>query len=72
MDLKQILARQPGPEVNEQLLVYQRSLKEKTKKMKVWRPVAWCDSELQYQLGRTLQQTPSLNKRCSPRMAKSN
>lgn len=34
MELKQILARQPGPEVAEQLGVYQQTLKEKTKQMK--------------------------------------
>ena len=35
MELKQILARQPGPEVAEQLSIYQQTLKEKTKQMKV-------------------------------------
>ena len=35
IELKQILARQPGPEVAEQLQIYQGSLKEKTKQMKV-------------------------------------
>lgn len=34
MELKQILARQPGPEVAEQLGIYQQTLKEKTKQMK--------------------------------------
>lgn len=34
IELKQILARQPGPEVAEQLQIYQGSLKEKTKQMK--------------------------------------
>lgn len=34
IELKQILARQPGPEVAEQLSVYQQNLKEKTKQMK--------------------------------------
>ncbi|XP_003384298.1 PREDICTED: cilia- and flagella-associated protein 58-like [Amphimedon queenslandica] len=34
MDLKQILQRQPGPEVAEQLQIYQQTLKEKTKQMK--------------------------------------
>jgi len=34
MELKQILARQPGPEVAEQLQIYQQTLKEKTKQMK--------------------------------------
>merc|ERR1719462_622990 len=33
MELKQILARQPGPEVAEQLSVYQQNLKTKTKQM---------------------------------------
>ena len=33
MELKQILARQPGPEVAEQLSVYQQNLKVKTKQM---------------------------------------
>ncbi len=35
MELKQILQRQPGPEVAEQLQIYQQALKEKTKQMKV-------------------------------------
>ena len=35
MELKQILARQPGPEVAEQLSMYQSTAKEKTKQMKV-------------------------------------
>lgn len=34
MELKNILARQPGPEVAEQLSVYQQNLKEKTRQMK--------------------------------------
>lgn len=34
MELKQILQRQPGPEVAEQLQIYQQTLKEKTKQMK--------------------------------------
>lgn len=36
LELKHILARQPGPEVAEQLQIYQQTLKEKTKQMKVW------------------------------------
>ena len=36
MELKQILQRQPGPEVAEQLQIYQQTLKEKTKQMKVY------------------------------------
>ena len=35
IELKQILARQPGPEVAEQLSIYQQNLKEKTRQMKV-------------------------------------
>lgn len=35
VELKHILARQPGPEVAEQLTIYQQTLKEKTKQMKV-------------------------------------
>ena len=35
LELKHILARQPGPEVAEQLQIYQQTLKEKTKQMKV-------------------------------------
>lgn len=35
MELKQILQRQPGPEVAEQLQIYQQTLKEKTKQLKV-------------------------------------
>lgn len=34
VELKNILARQPGPEVAEQLVLYQHSLKEKTRQMK--------------------------------------
>jgi len=34
LELKNILARQPGPEVSEQLNVYQSSLREKTRQMK--------------------------------------
>lgn len=34
LELKHILARQPGPEVAEQLQIYQQTLKEKTKQMK--------------------------------------
>src|SRR6185312_6657854 len=34
VDLKNILARQPGPEIAEQLSVYRHSLKEKTRQMK--------------------------------------
>jgi len=37
MEMKQVLQRQPGPEVAEQLHIYQQSLKEKTKQMKVHR-----------------------------------
>ena len=33
-ELKGILARQPGPEVAEQLTVYQQNLKQKTRQMK--------------------------------------
>ena len=36
MELKHILARQPGPEVAEQLQTYQATLKEKTRQMKVY------------------------------------
>ena len=36
VELKHILARQPGPEVAEQLQIYQQTLKEKTKQMKVF------------------------------------
>lgn len=35
-ELKQMLARQPGPEVAEQVSVYQSTLKEKTKQLKVF------------------------------------
>jgi len=34
-ELKHILARQPGPEVAEQLAIYQQTLKQKTKQLKV-------------------------------------
>ena len=35
LELKHILARQPGPEVAEQLQIYQGTLKDKSKQMKV-------------------------------------
>ena len=34
IELKNLLARQPGPEVAEQLSIYQQNLKEKTRQMK--------------------------------------
>lgn len=34
VELKQILARQPGPEVAEQINLYQQTLKDKTKQLK--------------------------------------
>merc|ERR1711918_47991 len=34
VELKDILARQPGPEVAEQLSIYQQNLREKTRQMK--------------------------------------
>merc|ERR1712202_93057 len=34
VELKHILARQPGPEVTEQLRIYQETLRTKTKQMK--------------------------------------
>ena len=44
MELKHILARQPGPEVAEQLQIYQQTLKEKTKQMKVTHVNVWTPS----------------------------
>lgn len=35
MELKHILARQPGPEAAEQLQLYRHTLREKTKQLKV-------------------------------------
>jgi len=34
LEIKKVLARQPGPEVSEQLAVYQSGIKEKSKQMK--------------------------------------
>ncbi len=34
LELKQLLARQPGPEVSEQLQIYQQSLKDKTRQLR--------------------------------------
>ena len=34
MELKNILARQPGPEVAEQLHIYQQNLRDKARQMK--------------------------------------
>jgi len=41
MELKHILARQPGPEVAEQLRIYQETLRGKTKQMKVGKDLVW-------------------------------
>jgi len=46
MELKHILARQPGPEVAEQLQTYQATLKEKTRQMKVSSSCCCCISTL--------------------------
>lgn len=35
VELKHILARQPGPEAAEQLQIYRQTLREKTKQLKV-------------------------------------
>lgn len=35
MELKHILARQPGPEAAEQLQIYRKTLREKSKQLKV-------------------------------------
>lgn len=35
MELKHVLARQPGPEAAEQLQLYRHTLREKTKQLKV-------------------------------------
>ncbi len=37
MELKQVMQRQPGPEVAEQLQIYQQTLKDKTKQLKASR-----------------------------------
>ena len=42
VELKHILARQPGPEVAEQLQIYQQTLKDKTKQLKVGITVHSC------------------------------
>lgn len=41
MELKQLMQRQPGPEVAEQLQIYQHTLKEKTKQMKASIPLLY-------------------------------
>ena len=35
LELKEVLARQPGPEVAEQLQVYQQAVKDKTRQLQV-------------------------------------
>lgn len=35
VELKQVLARQPGPEIAEQLVIYENSLRDKLAAMKV-------------------------------------
>ena len=36
VELREILARQPGPEVVEQLAEFKNALRHKTKQLKVW------------------------------------
>ncbi|XP_035262172.1 cilia- and flagella-associated protein 58 isoform X1 [Anguilla anguilla] len=48
VELKHILARQPGPEVAEQLQVYQHALREKTKQLKALSSeLSMCESQTQ-------------------------
>ncbi|KAG5855707.1 hypothetical protein ANANG_G00051960 [Anguilla anguilla] len=48
VELKHILARQPGPEVAEQLQVYQHALREKTKQLKALSSeLSMCESQSQ-------------------------
>ncbi|KAF5909199.1 cilia- and flagella-associated protein 58, partial [Clarias magur] len=48
VELKHILARQPGPEAAEQLQIYQQTLKEKTKQLKALSSeLNMCDSQAQ-------------------------
>ncbi len=46
VELKHILARQPGPEVAEQMQIYQQTMKEKTKQMKVPFDEIYCSRNL--------------------------
>ena len=50
MELKAILQRQPGPEVAEQLQIYQQTLKEKTKQMKVGNDITFKNEMLHFSL----------------------
>ena len=50
MELKTILQRQPGPEVAEQLQIYQLTLKEKTKQMKVGNDTTFKNEMLNFSL----------------------
>ncbi|KAJ8365785.1 hypothetical protein SKAU_G00146160 [Synaphobranchus kaupii] len=56
VELKHILARQPGPEVAEQLQIYQQSLREKTKQLKALSSeLSMCEAQTQeykYQIER--------------------
>ncbi|KAJ8264307.1 hypothetical protein GJAV_G00147620 [Gymnothorax javanicus] len=56
VELKLILARQPGPEVAEQLQIYQHTLREKTKQLKsLSSELSMCESQTQeykYQIER--------------------
>lgn len=47
VELKHILARQPGPEVAEQLSIYQSTLKDKTKQLKVCTMYSYTHSIIQ-------------------------
>merc|ERR1711977_381431 len=67
VELKNILARQPGPEVAEQLSVYQQNLKEKTRQMKamaselnMYQAQA---NEFKYEIERLLQELNDVKKK---------
>lgn len=52
VELKNILARQPGPEVAEQVALYQGSLREKTKQLKAMASeLNMCQAQVRHLVG---------------------
>lgn len=63
MELKHILARQPGPEAAEQLHIYRHTLQEKTKQLKVSGSLCAFLAEDGHILGDTLDKSFALAQR---------
>lgn len=59
MELKHILARQPGPEAAEQLQIYRHTLREKTKQLKVSGSLCSPLAEGGHTVGNTVDMSPA-------------